>query len=340
MQFKSSFFLAAVLLLFMAVFSSPAFAQKMELPDFSVPDEATEKSKREKKGAQTLQDLPADMPVSEFVEGKPQSTRRHIYEKPTLKSLSNLYWALGFADLENNEHIDNYLKLTECKIYRKFIAAEFEWRDIRKATRQFISANRTEFPTRFELVQEIRLFDYDVKRRAFEVAPKYQIQSYRRFEMISSENLFVSACGHKGKEVPGFPKGVILELSRPFSLTYVPVPPDIADAYLSEKSRLFQAYSDNSKSQALMYDLRTAYLVMQVKIFAHRKIQRLSNSFLALQTMAVLEGYEVYGDIGRKQLFYSRSYLKDKSELELSEKLKKEIKILEERVAGNGILID
>ncbi len=330
--------------LFIAVsfsfYTVPVFSQDLPLPNFGPTEEEKKEEELKKKGVVTLQDLPADQPVAEFVEGKPQSKRRHIYEKPTMKSLANLYWALGFTDLDNDDHIDSYLKLTECKIFKRFIASEFEWREIRDATRKFISANRTEFPMRFELVQEIKLLDYDVKRRAFEIAPKYQVQSYRRFEMVATGVTYESLCGHKKREIHGFPRGVILELSRPFSLTYVPASPSIAEEYLEEKARMFQAMSENAKNQYHLYNIRTAYLVMQVKVFAHRKTQKLSSGYLGLQTMAVLEGYEVYGDIGRKQLFFSKSYLTDRTKLEVSEKLKKEIMIIEERVAGNGILVD
>ncbi len=285
-----------------------------------------------------LEDLPADAPVAEFVEGIPQSQRRYIYEKPTYKALANLYWALGYTDLENDTHIDNYLKLTECKIFRRYNASEFEWQEIRAATRKFISANRSDFPMRFELVQTVKLEDYDMKRRAFKITARTQIQSIRRFEMLTTDDLKFARCYHKGKEMEGFPVGVILELSRPFNLTYVPVPQDVAESYIQMKNAEFQKLSVRSQTKQLLYDMRTAYIVIYAKIFAFRKLERsMFQGYKVLQTMAVMEGFEVYGDYGRKLLFYSKSFVNTQSPKEVSAKLLKEYEVLRTKYNGDGV---
>lgn len=306
------------------------------IADFSLPGDEEGK----KDGIVQLEDLPPDVPVSEFVEGTPQSEKQYLYEKPTMKILSNMYWALGFADLENDEHIDHYLRLTECTIYRKFVSSEFEMKEIRDATRKFIVDNRKEFPTRVELVQELSLRDYDMKRRAFKIEPRYQIQSVRRFELVTKDDYFNGFCGAKGAAANNiFPLGLVLEFSRPFTMTYVPAPPEIALEYIDSKDKLFQKVMDKAKNIEKVYDYRTAYLVMYAKAFAFRRVER-SNSVRGaslLQTMAVLEGIEVYGDAGRKQLFYSKSYLSNRSPTEVSENLRKEYEVLKVKYEGEGL---
>ena len=303
---------------------------------------STDTKNAEKKGGKAVQleDFPDDVSVVEFKEGKPKSKRKYIYEKPTMKNLANLYWALGFLDIENNEHVDNYLKLTECDIYKQYIASEFEWNDIRDATRRFIKKNRDQFPVRFELVQEIKITDYDVKRHAFKINPKYQIQSYRRFQMMTVDSYidYMFCGGSKLLNMEGYPSGVILELSRPFSLTYVPAPLKVAKEYIKTKNTEFQKLRDAAKKAENKYDLRIAYLVMQVKIFASRKIQKTRDGESLLQTMAILEGYEVYGDPGRKLLFYSKSYLTNQTAKEVSDKIKREYKLLRLKIKGDGML--
>ncbi|MCL4677286.1 MAG: DUF4852 domain-containing protein [Alphaproteobacteria bacterium] len=339
---KSSLFVMFALVFCLGLLSGQVYAQDANkkvkptgpvLADFSEPEEKAPDS------VVQLEDLPPDVPVADFVEGTPQSTRKYIYEKATLKNLSNLYWAMGYADLANDQHIDHYLKITECEIFRKFVSSEFEMKEIREATRKFIVDNRNEFSTRFELVQEILLRDYDLKRRAFKIDPRYQIQSVRRFELVTSDNIFEAVCGQKGKASMIFPPGLILEFSRPFTLTYIPVPDDIALAYIEEKNKRFQKILDKAKSQEKVYEYRKAYLVLYAKAFAFRKLEPSTTIRGAhlLQTMAALEGVEVYGDPGRKQLFYSKSFLSNKSPTEVSEQLLKEYAVLKEKYKAEGM---
>ncbi len=72
--------LAVVLLCFCIVKTGHAGKQTSVpiAPDFSMPDE-----KKKEPDVLQLEDLPADAPVEDFIAGKPQSKRRHIYEKPT-----------------------------------------------------------------------------------------------------------------------------------------------------------------------------------------------------------------------------------------------------------------
>lgn len=319
--------------------ASAVAANKKDKPTGPVIADFSEEEEKAPDGVVQLEDLPPDVPVADFVEGTPQSTRQFIYEKPLLKNLANLYWAIGYADLANDQHIDHYLKITECDIFRKFVSSEFEMKEIRDATRKFITDNRNEFSTRFELVQEILLRDYDLKRRAFKIDPQYQIQSVRRFELVTTEDIIAATCGQKGKERMAFPPGLILEFSRPFTLTYVPVPEDVALAYIDEKNKKFQKIMEKAKSQEKVYEYRTAYIVLYAKAFAFRKLEA-SNTVRGaqlLQTMAVLEGVEVYGDSGRKQLFYSKSFLSNKSPTEVSENLLKEYEVLKAKYKAEGM---
>lgn len=337
-------FLGFLVLLATVCLAGPVLAQKPKagssgpmIADFSTePSE----SNRAEGGIVQLEDLPPDVPVEDFVEGTPQSKRQYIYERPTLKNLANLFWAIGYADLSNDEHINHYLRVTECEIYRKFISSEFEMKEIREATRKFIVENRNDFSTRFELVQQISLRDYDIKRRAFKINLRHQIQSVRRFELISSDDINQAVCGQKARVDSAFPPGLILEFSRPFTLTYIPVPVDIALSYIEQMDMKFQKLLDKSKSQERVYDYRKAYLVLYAKAFAFRKLESSTTVRGAklLQTMAVLEGVEVYGDPGRKQLFFSKSFLSNKSPTEVTENLRKEYAILREKYEGEGML--
>ncbi|MCB1839372.1 MAG: DUF4852 domain-containing protein [Alphaproteobacteria bacterium] len=303
------------------------------IADFSEPKD------EEDDGTVQLEDLPPDRPVAEFVEGTPQSSRKYFYEKPTMKALSHLYFAINYADVDNDLHIDNYLRINECSLFRRFISSEFEMKEIREATRKFINSNRSQFPTRFELTQEIKLLDYDMERRAFKIDPQYQIQAIRRFELFTTDGFNKQKCGASVKELDGFPFGIILEVSRPFTFTYVPVDVNTALAYIDEKNKIFQKFSEKKKNKANMFELRKAYITIYAKVFAFRKlVPSMQSGYLLLQTLAVMEGFDVYADPGGKTLFYSKSFLDSSNPKEVSEKLLVEYKQLREKIKGEGML--
>lgn len=332
-------FILSIFLHFPVVVFAQDTKEKPQRPKSEKPVVAdfTEEPKP-KEGVEQLEDMPVDKPVAEFVDGKPQSQRQYIYESPSLKTLSHLYWAISYLDIENDTHVDNFMKINECDIYKNFFGSEFEWKDIRKAAREFIMANKAEFPTRFELTQEIGLQEYDMKREAFKIDPGYQIQAVRRFEMQASDSTSKVVCMDRSMEIDGYPKGLLLELSRPFSLTFAPAPKDIAIAYIAEKDEILKKWKDKGRTKKRIFDIRKAYIVMQIKIFAHRKLVKNSVGRRALQVMAVLEGYEIYGDVGRKQLFYAKNYVKKKDEQKVSEKLQQEYDIIKAKYKGEGVL--
>lgn len=286
-----------------------------------------------------LEDLPPDMPVAEFVEGTPQSNRKYFYEKPTMKALSHLYFAINFVDVENEAHIENYLRINECALLKRFISSEFDMKEIKDATRKFIISSRSQFPTRFEFKQELNLLDYDMERRAFKIDPVSQIQAIRRFEMFTTDSFKAVRCGSPSKQMEGFPFSVILEVSRPFTLTYIPVPVDVALQYISDKNKIFQKLPEKRRVKHNLYKLRKAYLVFYAKIFAFRKLENSSlGGYTALQTLAVMEGFDIFADPGGKTLFYSKSFLDTSDPKAVSEKLLVEYKALREKIKDKGML--
>ncbi|MCB1782616.1 MAG: DUF4852 domain-containing protein [Alphaproteobacteria bacterium] len=268
-----------------------------------------------------------------FVEGKPKSQRKYIYERPTMASLSHLYWTLGLLDLENKEYIDDFLRINECRIYQNYYSREFEWNEIRDATVKFIKENKDDFPVRFELVIPIRLKDYDTKRHAFQVLNEDQILVARRFE-VGAPDARRTFCGNR-KAIEGYPGKIIVEFSRPVSISYIPAPVNIAEQYIQRIDKIAKSNS-NITTKNNLYNIRTAFIILQFKIFSHRGIIR-QGDFYALQTSAVLEGIEIYGDERRTELFYTQSYLRKDSDLSITSKFESEYKILNEKHKADGV---
>lgn len=265
---------------------------------------------------------------------------RYIYETPTVKALSHLFWAVNMYKIEDDEAVDEFMRVNECEIYKNFQSDELEWKEIRDATREFLRENKEDFPTRFEFVMPLKLKDYIEKREAFEIQDFYKISSLRRFELIASDYRYALPCQRDHMIVKGYPRAMVLEFSRPFNLIYVPVPQQKALDYIRRKLDFMKkSYDPRAHSKKLVYELRTAYLVIKVKIFTYGKMLGVNNYELpTVQMMGVLEGYEIYEDVNKERLFYAQNYVTNRSKGKLNVRLKPQYEFLRKKSIEKGIL--
>lgn len=261
----------------------------------------------------------------------------YIYEEVNMYTLAKLYWAIGFLDPENNTHIDNYMKINECDLYNQYSSAEFEWNQIRAATKKQIIKSKDDFSTRFQFVQPLKLFEYDTKRKAFLVDPDYQYKSVRRFEVLASDAYTPFCSGTQNVVHEGYTVGIMLEMSRPFSLEYVSIEPAVAESYVAAITKKFRQYKPEHQTREKYQDLRVAYILFKAKIFAHGNVVSGTVERLT-QMLGALEGYEIYADSDLKTLLYSKNYVVRSDASKHSARLLKEFDILRDRSRNGGIL--
>tara|TARA_R110001592_G_scaffold16881_8_gene71533 strand:- start:3852 stop:4862 length:1011 start_codon:yes stop_codon:yes gene_type:complete len=284
-----------------------------------------------------------DGPGAKRKSNNPDKTpSRYIYETPTVKALSHLYWAVNMYKVEDDEAVDEFMRINECDIYKNFHSDEVEWQDIRNATRDFLIENKEDFPTRFEFVMPLQLGDYNEKRGAFEIQKGFQINSLRRFELFASDlrTAEARACSRDHLIASGYPRVIVLEFSRPFNLVYIPTKQDLALSYIKRKLDFMKNnYDPRGHSKDLMYKLRKAYLVIKVKIFTYGKFLGLNYYKLPMvQMMGVLEGYEVYEDANKEHLFYAQNYVTNQKKGKLDERLTPQYEFLRKKSSNKGML--
>ena len=262
-----------------------------------------------------------------------------IFENPTVQALSLLYWTVGLYKIEDDRAVDLFVFTNECDIYKRFINDEIEWASVREATREYIEANKSEFPTRFEFVIPLKLKDYDERKRVFTVQDEFKISSIRRFEVLATD-FNSDPCDPLQPKGELYPRAIVLEFSRPLSITSIPMDASVAKSYIqSTLQEAIDASYDGSPYQKLVYDKRKAFLFFKVKIFTHGKILGLNTYHLnTVQMLAVLEGYEIYEDMAKERLLYSRDFVSSSGKTSLNVGLKEQIAILKEKSEGKGIL--
>ncbi|MDB2682709.1 DUF4852 domain-containing protein [Alphaproteobacteria bacterium] len=239
-----------------------------------------------------------------------------VYNEANLENFSQLYWGLGRLDLKNDKHIDNFLLLNECDIYKDYIYNEFEWLRIREYAREHVKeriANR-DFPVRFEFVQELQLNNYDFDKQGFMVSPSFAIDGIRRFEIFATD-IKQKICGYSSdNEIPGYPKGVLLELNRPVQFDVLPMDTETADKYLAEKTIEFKRLPLEKRKQSNLFNFRNIFLVVNVQFFANGgdHFSEKEGTHFA-KALAILESIEIYDDVDRTKLLYKQNYKRSSS---------------------------
>lgn len=252
------------------------------------------------------------------------------YEEGTIAGFSKLYWRLGKLDIENDEDIDNFLMINECDLYRDYFHNEFEWHDIRKAGREHIEKQKKNFPLRFSFIQPINLADYNFKKEGFNIADDYKILGVLRFEMMAADYRS-NICG-RNYPIPRYPKGLIIQLSRPFSLDFLPLSEERAEKFNAERTEDFMKMNSNKQTSDLLYSMRQVYLVMNIKLYSYQEDFKTREGPWLAGFLGLLEGYEIYADQARTELIYAESFRRRKRKSRFEEQMKAEYEARKARI--------
>lgn len=229
-----------------------------------------------------------------------QHTQKDEYLPTSFENLSQLYWAVGMHDLQDDLAIDNYLMINECEMYLRYYHSDFEWERIQDAARESITANMANFPRKFEAILPIQFDRYDMEREVFELKEDSVINSMVRVELLT--NSIGSVCDKRG-EIQGYPRNIILVLNRPFSLSEVPVRRDIAELYLREARQRFDRLPLNIQQRA--YE-RTAFLRLKVTMQRFHDVVSSRSGYLRAVIYGQVDGWEVYADEHKERPLYMR----------------------------------
>lgn len=279
--------------------------------------------------------------AAKYVEGQSKNRVTYVYEKPTMSAFSYLYWAVGLYDTENNSAIDSFMRINECEMVNKYFQNDIEWKNIRDATREFLKENRDDFPTRFKFAMPIGLKNYAPKKQGYELAGNFKVEAIRRFAFYALDFKNTFCTSDRRSLYHGYPRALIVEFSRPFTLTHIPMSEKDADAFTAKINNQFRKLPAHKQSREKLQELRQAYLVFNVKFFTHGDFQTMGEGaagYPGVEMMAVLESYEIYETAEMKNLFYSYNFMATKTSGKLNTKLKEQYKILRAKAAGDGIL--
>lgn len=231
------------------------------------------------------------------------------YVIPTFKNLSKLYWSLALFDLADNQAIDGYLMINQCDMYTKYYNSDFELESLREATRQSIQQSLTTFPMKFEIMIPVGLDRYNIGTEKFALDPRSQLIGARRLEIaVNSE--FGAICNGQ-TDVPKYPRNFILSLSRPLTVTEIPVDPEVAQVYIEQADK--EAPTHGYRGAFSKFS-RVAYLRLTVKMNQFKGYSKPDNNTPSMaEVFGAIDGFEMYGDRDKTLLMFNQKIEKERA---------------------------
>lgn len=228
------------------------------------------------------------------------------YKLPNIQNLSKAYWALEALDINNDQHIDNFLLINECEIFTDFISDDFEWREIRAAARAVLENEKESFPRKFRFLKEIRLDNYDFQKSEFPLYEDDVIRSTRRF-LFQALQPQDEVCKQDFDNVKHYPSKLLIETGIPISFRAVPADQETAQEYIAyADEELRKRYGYETKLLELQ-NFRRAYLVFEVSFEAYKSLINSQKRGDVANILARLEKYAVYGQRNGGMLLYEQT---------------------------------
>lgn len=164
-----------------------------------------------------------------------EAIESHKYIELDVKNLMHVYWALRDIEIDNTT-IDQYLMLTECKIYQDYYNNDIKWHKIRKATRSYLNSIRDNFPRTLYFVIPVDFKRYDVEAQKFALTKSSIFENAYEISITAKPPLQSKYCEDLEFEELNktYPHQVVLSLNSPFSLSYIEMPPDKAQRLISK----------------------------------------------------------------------------------------------------------
>lgn len=158
------------------------------------------------------------------------------YQQVTYANLYRLAWAMNIYKFSDTVALDNFLKISECKLYQNFYNNEFEWERIRKATREYFEKYDGKTSMYYEYVQPILLGRYDTSLQGFPVQESEKYAALKTLQLANYRNGDTS-CGRVNLDRYKYPSSALLNIISPLSLTFIRVPKELAEEYIEWRGK-------------------------------------------------------------------------------------------------------
>ena len=222
------------------------------------------------------------------------------YLVPSVENLSKLYWKKNTLDIENNEAVDNFLKINECEIYEEYYEDDFEWKRVRDAAKKMLNQNKADFPDKFKFILPVDLGRYDLEKKGFPLVSETAFVDLRRVEMGGGDNQ-KDICGTT-LDIDYYPRNIVLALSNPFNFDFLQIDEHVAQAFIIRRK---YEKAETGNELRLRHYKRPVFARLRVHLTSYQGQTRgRDNNSLAVM-FGRIEGIDFFEDPYEKKLLKS-----------------------------------
>ncbi len=223
------------------------------------------------------------------------------YLNPTVQNLSKLYWALGMFNSADDAAIEQYIRINDCDGYNEYWQNKTKREEYVRKIRKMLDESAASFSKRLEIVVPLGFGTYDSERKRFKIDPASQFVGVKRIDV--APNIGAAICGSYD-DIKNYPRNIILNLDKPFTLTAIPVKPELAEKIIEWEMK---KGVNPSGVQDLVdhYPSRIAYLRFKITVGSYVETTKLRGHWRAV-VVGYVDDYEVYADREMRSLLYAR----------------------------------
>ncbi len=224
---------------------------------------------------------------------------KELYIEPSYRNLTMLYWKTGRLYETNQDHIDAFLFLTQCKKVKDFYYNDFKWERIRTLTEKYLEENKKHFSRKFKISQQLKLGVYDFEKKGFKIHNDYAHNNSKRFQVTNNSYKKEDFCFAKAflrEYLKDAPYNLILSVKDPFTFNLLPMSETFSELYLDYISG--------------HYIKKVAYVVFYITLNLYKNTYysgNLSGGYM-IEYSGSIDYMEMYADKEETRLLYVKDY--------------------------------
>lgn len=228
----------------------------------------------------------------------PQSARADGFAKTTTANLIKTFIRFGALNIHDDNVINDYALLNECKVYKYFIHDDFRWHDVQTAIRQAIRQDVAVYPTAYNYDASLLLDRYDFKNNIYRFVIENGRQAINTFHLST---LNEESCGDV--HLTAMPQEFNFVLDRSIQFPGIPLGEDQARDLLHDMEK-----SGNTQRKVYVrFKLKIVYIQPLLQKDTSNQpggklIYRQSDGSLSGRLDSRLDSIEFYQDEARTKL--------------------------------------
>ncbi len=225
------------------------------------------------------------------------------YKYGNYPNTTYLYWSFGLPDISNDSHVDYFLQVNECELFKKYYGNEFEWGPLRETTREFLSNKRDKFSRKLYFDLPIKVGQYNIENGHFGViSTNFNSGQRDFFPYLDTRQAVNCGIGRGVKQEDKFfyvyPLEPVFRFIRPLMVPHIKVDEETA-------KELVQGWKDVYTNLDQNRFLAIRLFITVTKYSGFQDFQKEDNVPVFL---SYINGYQIYKTMNMQELLYTKSY--------------------------------